>query len=158
MECGLTNFGTSVKYGVAAAERLSRTCYRNRNQGPEDSSEKTEELTGRDLAEIVKLLECKLAWWGFRSVEVGPFVRVSHHTISIDLLRAGGCVLCRVDIDRQSGMVHSSARRALSRLLNVFATPVAVEAAFQVQSGADACFFAAPAEAKQTIDRTLTPR
>src|SRR6516225_6258387 len=125
MECGLTNFGTSVKYGVAAAE----TCYRNRNQGPEGSSEKTEELTGRDLAEIVKLLECKLAWWGFRSVEVGPFVRVSHHTISIDLLRAGGCVLCRVDIDRQSGMVHSSARRALSRLLNVFATPVAVQAA-----------------------------
>jgi len=125
MECGLTNFGTSVKYGVAAAE----TCYRNRNQGPEGSSEKTEELTGRDLAEIVKLLECKLAWWGFRSVEVGPFVRVSHHTISIDLLRAGGRVLCRVDIDRQSGMVHSSARRALSRLLNVFATPVAVQAA-----------------------------
>lgn len=118
MECGLTNFGTSVKYGGAsAARRLNRPSDRKRIPGLGGSSEKREELTGRDLAEIVKLLECKLAWWGFRSVEVGPFIRVSHHTISIDLLRAGGRVLCRVEVDRQSGMVHPSAGRALSRLL-----------------------------------------
>jgi hypothetical protein len=115
-----------VKYGASAAERLSRTCDRDRNQGLGGSSEKREELTGRDLAErdlaeIVKLLECKLAWWGFRSVEPGPSITVSRHTISIDLRRAGGRVLCRVEVDRQSGRVDPSAGRALSRLLNVSA-------------------------------------
>ena len=122
MQCGLTNFGTSVKYdGTSATGRLSRPSDRNRNQGLGGSSEKSGELTGRDLAEIVKLLECKLAWWGFRSVKVGPFVRVGHHAISIDLLLAGGRVLCRVEVDRRSGMVDSSAGRALNRLLKVFA-------------------------------------
>jgi hypothetical protein len=122
MECGLTNFGTSVKYGgTSAAGRLNRPYDRKRIQGLAGSSEKREELTGRDLAEIVKLLECKLAWWGFPFVEIGPFIRVSHHTISIDLLRAGGRVLCRVEVDRHSGKVDPSAGRALSRLLNVSA-------------------------------------
>jgi hypothetical protein len=122
MECGLTNFSTSVKYGgTSTAGRLNRPSDRKRIRGIVGSSEKGEELTGRDIAEIVKLLECKLAWWGFRSVEVGPFIRVSHHTISIDLRRAGGCVLCRVEVDRQSGVVHPSAGGVLSRLLNVSA-------------------------------------
>jgi hypothetical protein len=119
MECGSTNFGTSVK--SSAAGRLNPPSDRKPIQGLAGSSEKGEELTGRDLAEIVKLLECKLAWWGFQSVELGPFIRVSHHTISIDLLRAGGRVLCRVEVDRHSGKVDPSARRALSRLLNVSA-------------------------------------
>jgi hypothetical protein len=122
MECGLTNFGTSVKYGgTSAAGRLNPPSDRKPIQALAGSSEKGEELTGRDLAEIVKLLECKLAWWGFQSVELGPFIRVSHHTISIDLLRAGGRVLCHVEVDRHSGKVDPSARRALSRLLNVSA-------------------------------------
>jgi hypothetical protein len=121
MECGLTNFGTSVKYGTSAAGRLNRPSDRKRIQGLAGSSEKREELTGRDLAEIVKRLECKLAWWGFRSVELGPSITVSRHTISIDLRRAGGRILCRVEVDRQSGMVHPSAGRALSRLLSVSA-------------------------------------
>ena len=117
MECGLTNFGTAGKYGgTSVAGRLSRLSHRKRKQGLGGNSEKREELTGQDLAEIVKLLECKLAWWGFRSVEIGPFVKVSPHTISIDLLRSGGRVLCCVEFDRQSGMVHPSAGRALSRL------------------------------------------
>ena len=119
MECGLTNFGTSVKYdGTSTTVRLSRPSDRNRNQGLGGSSG---ELTGRDLAEIVKLLKRKLAWWGFRSVEVGPFIRVGHHAISIDLLLAGGRVLCRVEVDRHSGMVDPSACRALNRLLKVSA-------------------------------------
>ena len=122
MECGLTNFGTSVKYGTSAAERLNRPSDRKRIQGLAGSSEKREELTGRDLAEIVRLLECKLAWWGFRSVELGPFIRVGDHTISIDLLLVdGGRVLCRVEVDRHSGMVDPSTGRALSRLVKVSA-------------------------------------
>ena len=123
MECGLTNAGTSVKYGVTStAGRLSRPSDRNRNPGPGGCSEKSGKLTGRDLAEIVKLLECKLAWWGFRSVEVGPFIRVGDHTISIDLLLAdGGRVLCRVEVDRHSGMVDPSTGPALSRLVKVSA-------------------------------------
>ena len=119
MECGLTNYGTSMKYGgPSSAGRLSRPSDRNWNPGLSGSSEKGGKLTGRDLGEIVKLLECKLAWWGFRSIEVGPFIRVSDHTISIDLhLMDGGRVLCRIEVDRDSGLVDPSAGGTLSRLL-----------------------------------------
>jgi hypothetical protein len=61
-----------------------------------------------------------LDWTCFRSVELGP-ITVSHHTISIDLRRVGGRVLCRVEVDRQSRMVNPSAGRKLTRLLNVSA-------------------------------------
>jgi hypothetical protein len=63
------------------------------------------ELTGGDLAEIVGLLECKLAWYGFRSVKVGPFIRVNDNTVSIDLLNRGD-VLCRIELDRRSNQWH----------------------------------------------------
>jgi|GEM_PF-5023371 hypothetical protein len=117
MACSLKSFGSSVKYGGAsAAERLSRPLDRNRNRPLAGSSERTEELTGRDLAEIVKLLECKLAWYGFRSVEVGPFIRVNHHTISIDLLERGA-VLCRIEVDRDSGAITRSGGQALRALV-----------------------------------------
>jgi hypothetical protein len=63
------------------------------------------ELTGSDLAEIVGLLECKLAWYGFRSVKVGPFIRVNDNTVSIDLLNHGDG-LCRIELDRRSHQWH----------------------------------------------------
>ena len=63
--------------------------YHGRRLG--DVPKKTGRLTGRGLAEIVNLLECKLAWYGFRSVEIGPFVKVNRHTISIDLSQRGAC-------------------------------------------------------------------
>jgi len=63
------------------------------------------ELTGSDLAEIVGLLECKLAWLGYRSVKVGPFIRVNDDTVSIDLLNRGD-VMCRIELDRRSHQWH----------------------------------------------------
>src|SRR5262245_36701164 len=63
------------------------------------------ELTGSDLAEIVGLLECKLAWLGYRSVKVGPFIRVNDNTVSIDLLNRGD-VMCRIELDRRSHQWH----------------------------------------------------
>jgi hypothetical protein len=64
---------------------------------PPHNSEKGTELTGRDLAEIVELLECNLAWFGFRSVKVGPFIRVKDDTVSIDLIDRGD-MLCRIEL------------------------------------------------------------
>ena len=63
------------------------------------------ELTGSDLAEIVGFLERKLAWFGFRSVKVGPFIRVNDNTVSIDLLNRGD-VMCRIELDRRSHQWH----------------------------------------------------
>jgi hypothetical protein len=63
------------------------------------------ELTGSDLAEIVGLLERKLAWYGFPSVKVGPFIRVNDNTVSIDLLNHGDG-LCRIELDRRSHQWH----------------------------------------------------
>jgi hypothetical protein len=59
------------------------------------------ELTVSDLAEIVRLLERKLAWFGFRSIKVGPFIRVNDNAASIDLLNRDD-VLCRIELDRRS--------------------------------------------------------
>src|SRR5262245_24762021 len=59
------------------------------------------ELTGSDLAEIVGLVECQLAWLGYRSVKVGPCLRVTDNTVSIDLLNRGD-VMCRIERDRRS--------------------------------------------------------
>lgn len=59
------------------------------------------ELTGRDLAEVVRLLKCKLAWYGFRSVRVGPFIRMRGRKVLIDLLDRGE-VLCCLELDADS--------------------------------------------------------
>ncbi len=69
---------------------------------PLHNSEKTSALTGRNIAEIVELLECKLAGFGFRSVKVGPFIRVKDGTVSIDLMDRGD-VLCRIELEYGSG-------------------------------------------------------
>jgi hypothetical protein len=79
-------FGGSMKFrGTAASGGLNGLVNQDRKRGLGDVPEKAGQLTGRGLAEIVNLLECKLAWYGFRSVEIGPFVKVNRHTISIDL-------------------------------------------------------------------------
>ncbi len=96
-------------------ERLSRllTCGW---QWPTRNSQRRQELTGRDVAEIVELLERKLAWFGFRSVKVGPFVRVKDNTVSIDLLDRGE-VLCRIQLDRRSGAIRPSSSDGLRPLM-----------------------------------------
>jgi hypothetical protein len=73
-------------------------------------------LTGKDLAEIVKLLERKLAWFGLRSVKVGPFVRVKDNTVSVDLIDCGG-LLYRIELEGWSRSIKPSSGDALCRLM-----------------------------------------
>jgi len=102
-------FGGSMKYhGTAALGGLNELLNRDRKRRLGDVPEKTGQLTGRSLAEIVNLLEVKLAWYGFRSVEIGPFVKVNRDTISIDLSQRGA-LLGRIDVDRKSGAVTAPA-------------------------------------------------
>jgi hypothetical protein len=67
-------------------------------------SAKSEGLTGRDLAEIVDLLKRKLAWYGFRSIALGPVVKVQEQIISVDLMDRG-LVVGRVELERCSGTI-----------------------------------------------------
>jgi len=60
-------------------------------------------LTGHDLAEVVRLLKCKLAWYGFQYVSVGPFITMKGQKVLIDLLDRDE-VLCRIELDAESGI------------------------------------------------------
>ena len=101
-------FDGSMKYrGTAALGGLNERLNRDRKRRLGGVPQKAGQLTGRGLAEIVNLLECKLAWYGFRSVEIGPFVKVNRHTISIDLSQQGA-LLGRVEVDRESGAITRS--------------------------------------------------
>jgi len=113
MTCSSKGIDGSVKYaGTTAAGGLSQLLDRDRKRRLGGVPEKGEQLTGRGLAEIVNLLECKLAWYGFRSVEIGPFVKVNQHTISVDLSQRGA-LLCRIEVDRKSGAVTRTGGRVL---------------------------------------------
>jgi hypothetical protein len=64
-----------VKYdGTVPAGGLSQLLNRVRKRRRGGVPEKDEQLTGRGLAEMVNPLRCRLAWYGFQSVEIGPFV------------------------------------------------------------------------------------
>jgi hypothetical protein len=99
--CFVRRFHSSVKDVETSGEERQITLATGGWSWPHNSERGTE-LTGRDLAEIVELLEVKLAWFGFRSVKVGPFIRVKDDTVSIDLMHRGD-VLCRIQLDRPSG-------------------------------------------------------
>jgi hypothetical protein len=85
-----------------------------------------EGLTGRDLAEIVDLLKRKLSWYGFRSIALGPVIKVQEQTISVDLMDSG-VVVGRVEVDRRSGVIkrwlplHLLPDRARCRSAELFA-------------------------------------
>jgi hypothetical protein len=109
---GFAGSAGSMKYhGTAPTGKLRRLRDCERRLGGVPKKEKR--LTGRSLAEIVNLLECKLAWYGFRAVEIGPFVKVNRHTISIDLSQRGA-FLGRIEVDRESGAVTAPAGLPLS--------------------------------------------
>src|SRR6476659_9113316 len=76
-----------------------------------------------DESKMRRLLKCRLAWYGFRSVGVGSFRVLSNDTLFVDLLQACGAVLCRVEVDHQSRVTNPSAGRALTRLLNSLPGP-----------------------------------
>jgi hypothetical protein len=78
--------------------------------------ERTPGLTGKDLAEIVELLERKLAWFGLKSVRVGPFVRVKDDTVSIALIDQGG-LSYSIELEGRSRRIKPSSGDALRLLM-----------------------------------------
>jgi hypothetical protein len=95
----------------------------NLNQGLESPSRRHQTCTGSkqmfdfcDYLRVLRLLKCRLAWYGLRSVEVGSFRLLTQNTFLVDLFQAGGTAL-RVEVDRRSGAIKSSAAQPLSRLL-----------------------------------------
>jgi hypothetical protein len=76
-----------------------------------------EELERCEASRLRHLLRCRLAWYGVRSVEVGSFHLLTNDALLVDLLEARGVILCRVEVDRQSGVIKTSACHTLSRLL-----------------------------------------
>jgi hypothetical protein len=96
------------------------------NRNPEYStgrhepwSETAEEVKGGDASRLLRLLRCRLAWYGLRSVEVGSVRLLTKDTLSVDLLQARGAFLCRVEVDPQSGVIKTSASQALNHLLTL---------------------------------------
>ena len=65
----------------------------------------------------LRLLQCRLAWYGFRSVKVGQLRQLSERTLFVDLLQTCGTILCTVEIDPLSGAIRRPQGLALVRLL-----------------------------------------
>jgi hypothetical protein len=103
-----TNAGVATDHAAAAAifNRLLQA-----------RTESGEELERCDESRLRHLLACRLAWYGLRSVEVGSFRLLTNGELLVDLLEARGVVLCRVEVDRQSGVIKTSACHTLSGLL-----------------------------------------
>jgi hypothetical protein len=80
-------------------------------------TESGEELEGCDASRLRHLLRCRLAWYGLRSVEVGSFRLLSNDALLVDLLDARGVIVCRIQVDRRSGVIKTSACHTLSHLL-----------------------------------------
>ena len=80
-------------------------------------TESGEELEPCDASRLRHLLRCRLAWYGLRSVRLGSFRLLTYDALLVDLLEARGFVLCRVEVDRQSGAIKRWACHTLSRLL-----------------------------------------
>jgi hypothetical protein len=97
----LHSFENRLRYAsVASADRKS---------GPFEQStanrwDKGDELTGRDLAEILDLLKRKLSWYGFSSIALGPVMKVREDIVSVDLMDRG-LVVGRVEVECRSGTI-----------------------------------------------------
>ena len=95
-------FERRVRYdGVYSTSRESRSFDR---LWTDRGLVRSDGLTGRDLAEIVDLLKLKLAWYGFRSISLGPVIKVQEHIISVDLTDKG-LLVGRVEVERRSGVI-----------------------------------------------------
>ena len=99
-----------------ASDRRSHR--QNSGQWPPSSTilERRPGLTGKDLAEIVELLEHKLAWFGLRWVKVGPFVHVKDDMVSIDLIDRCG-LSYRIELEGRSRRINPSSSDALLLLM-----------------------------------------
>lgn len=108
-------FGRSGNHG----DDPRRAPRRPRRDGGDSSRGQGEAvaMTGTDLADIVRLIERKLAWYGFTSVKVGPFIRIRGGKVFIDLLDRGE-VLCRLELDPAMQTSTCTEASGLATLIN----------------------------------------
>jgi hypothetical protein len=100
-------------------DQLASTLNRNargHNQSLQTWSE-SRKVTHYDLGRLRRLLECRLAWYGLQSVEVGSIRELTEDTVFVDLHDESGVLLCRVEVDCESGAIRTLARRALNTIL-----------------------------------------
>ena len=108
--------GSSETDREALAKAATSRVFERLDKGPDISLETNEEISRCDLFTLKGLLQCRLNWYGLRSVKVGPLRDLSQHTLLVDLLHACGAVLCRIEVDRRSGAIQRPANYALLRL------------------------------------------
>jgi hypothetical protein len=106
-----TNAGFATDHAATAA------IFNRPLQARTKRTESGEEREHCDASRLRHLLGRRLAWYGLRSIEVGSFRLLTNDALLVDLLEARGVVLCRVEVDRQSGVIKTSACHTLSRLL-----------------------------------------
>ena len=102
--------GTSKTYRGTLVAALMRRLKRRRERS-DICLETDEEISPCDVSQSrgLWLLQRRLAWYGFRSVKVGQVRELSEHALVVDLLYVCGTLLCRVEIDRQSGAIRRRA-------------------------------------------------
>jgi hypothetical protein len=80
-------------------------------------SKSAEEFDLCDSSRLRRLLKCRLAWYGLRSVEVGSFRLFTKDVLLVDLLQTRRAVFCSVEVDPWSGAIKTSTCEPLNRLL-----------------------------------------
>jgi hypothetical protein len=116
MAYSVYGFSRQVEHGRGVNRRQDHVPAQTRERRIAAPSRRIREMTNRDVADIVDLVERKLVWFGLPSVRIGPFIKVNDRAILIDLL-AYGNFLGRIEVDRQSGAITRSGTDALAPLI-----------------------------------------
>ena len=101
-----TNAGFAT--GHAATAAMIDYCPEPSHRQLQAWSKSAEEFDLCDSSVLRRLLKCRLAWYGLRSVEVGSFRLLPKDVLVVDLLQTCGAVFCSVEVDRWSGVIKTS--------------------------------------------------
>jgi hypothetical protein len=103
--------------GTLVAAHMRRL--KRRGERSDICLEAGEEMSPCDVSQArgLWLLQRRLAWYGLQSVKVGQVRELSEHALVVDLLYTCGTLLCRIEIDRQSGAIRRHAAHGLAYLL-----------------------------------------
>jgi hypothetical protein len=106
-------------FGRGTLEAMHKRRFEGRGEGSTVRRRSREEISSCSFSQLpaLRLLQCRLAWYGFRSVKVGQLRRLSERTLFVDLLQTCGTILCTVEIDPRSGAIRRPQGLALVRLL-----------------------------------------
>jgi hypothetical protein len=105
-------------FGRGTLEAMHKRRFEGRGEGSTVRRRSREEIScSFSQLPALRLLQCRLAWYGFRSVKVGQLRQLSERTLFVDLLQNCGTILCTVEIDPRSGAIRRPQGLALVRLL-----------------------------------------